>query len=348
MKNQKIIVGGIAIILVVVLAIAWPSISGMFESKDASWPKKDITVVVPFNPGGGTDLTSRAVADEMSKSLGKNISVVNTPGASGSVGTISVANSPHDGYNILANGFMSFVSYPVMGYTETTHRDWHIWIATFAPNVIATQPDSEFKDINELIDGLKSNPGSVSFGTAGIGTGGHIASEVLKSSLGIDYKHVPYQGGNPAIVAALSGEVNVVPQLSMEMVDMLRSGKLKGLAALTDKTLEIEGADPIPSITEAFPELKNIVPLGEAFGFAVPNDTPENIVQKIDEAFKKAMESDSVKNLATEKGVQLLGYSGAQAQEYVEKLASVVDWALYDGGVAKISPEKFNIERPGK
>jgi len=348
MKNQKAIVWAIAAVVIIGLAIAWPSISDVFKGKEANWPSKDITVVVPFNPGGGTDLTSRAVADEMSKALGKNISVVNTPGASGSVGTLSVANAPHDGYTILANGFMSFVSYPVMGYAETTYRDWHIWIATFSPNVIAVKPDSKYQDIASLVKGFKENPGSVSVGTAGVGTGGHIASEVLKSALGIDYKHVPYQGGNPAIVAALSGEVEVVPQLSMEMVDMLRGGKLKGLAALTDKPLNIEGADPVPSITEAFPELASIVPLGEAFGFAVPKDTPDSVVQKIDEAFKKAMASDSVKKLATEKGVELLGYSGEESQKYVEKLASTVDWALFDGGVAKISPEKFDIKRPAK
>ena len=125
-------------------------------------------------------------------------------------------------------------------------------------------------DINELVKDLKDNPGNVSVGTAGIGTGGHIGIEVLKSALGFDYKHVPYEGGNPAILAALSGEVDLVPQLSMEMVDMFRGGKLKGLAALTEKPFEIEGADPIPSIAELIPELKSIVPLGEAFGIAVP------------------------------------------------------------------------------
>lgn len=348
MKNKNGILLGVAAVVIIGLVLAWPKISDLFGGSDENWPTKDITVVVPFNPGGGTDLTTRAVVDEMSKELGKNITVVNTPGASGSVGTQNVLNSKHDGYTILANGFMSFVSYPVMGYTEKTHRDWHLWIATFSPNVIAVRPDSQFSDVNELIKGFKDHPGSVSVGTAGVGTGGHIASEVLKSALGIDYKHVPYQGGNPAIVAALSGEVEVVPQLSMEMVDMLRGDKLKGLAALTDKPLNISGADPIPSIAELVPEMKSIVPLGEAFGLAVPKDTPEAVVKKIDEAFKKAMNSESMKKLADEKGVELLALSGDEAQQYVEKLASTVDWALYDGGVAKISPEQFNIQKPAK
>ena len=349
MKNKKGIVWGIVIALVVVVALAWPKFSDKFQAEPKSnWPEKDITMVVPFNPGGGTDLTTRALADEMSKHLGKNISVVNTPGASGSVGTLSVQNAKHDGYTMLGNGFMAFVSYPVMGYTEQTHRDWNIWIATLSPNVIAVKEDSKYKDVDSLIKGLKDNPGAVSVGTAGIGTGGHIASEVLKSSLGFDYKHVPYQGGNPAILATLSGEVDFAPQLSMEMVDMLRGKKLKGLAALTDKPLEIDGADPIPAITDTHPELKSIVPLGETFGIAVPKDTPKDVVKKIDEAFKKAIESETMKKFAKEKGVEVLGYSGDEAQEFVEKLASTVDWALYDGGVAKISPEKFDIAKPKK
>ncbi|MFD0677847.1 MULTISPECIES: Bug family tripartite tricarboxylate transporter substrate binding protein [unclassified Paenibacillus] len=346
--NQKAVVWGIAAVVVVGLAIAWPKVSSVFKASEANWPAKDITIVVPYNPGGGTDLTTRAVADEMGKALGKNISVVNTPGASGSVGTLNVQNAPHDGYTIMGNGFMSFVSYPVMGYTEKTHRDWHMWIAAFSPNVISVKADSKYKDVKELIKGIKDNPGSVSFGTAGIGTGGHIASEVLKSSLGFNYKHVPYQGGNPAIIAAIAGEVDAVPQLSMEMVDMFRGKKLKGLAALTDKPLVIEGADPIPSIAELVPEMKPSVPLGEAFGIAVPKDTPEAVVKKIDEAFKKAIASESIKKFAKEKGVEILGYSGDESQKYVEKLASTVDWALFDGGVAKISPEKFNIKKPAK
>lgn len=348
MKNSKGLMWGAAVAAVIILAIAWPKIASVFQSETVNWPEKDITMVVPYNPGGGTDLTTRAVADEMSKVLGKNISVVNTPGASGSVGTMNVWNDAHDGYTMLGNGFMAFVSYPVMGYTEETHRDWHIWLATLSPNVIAVNENSKYNDINDLIKDLKDNPGDVSVGTAGIGTGGHIGIEVLKSQLGFEYKHVPYEGGNPAILAALSGEVDLVPQLSMEMVDMFRGGKLKPLAALTEKSMEIEGADPIPSIVEFIPELESIVPLGEAFGIAVPKDTPESVVKKIDEAFKKAMESESLKKFATDKGIEILSYSGDDAQDFVEKLASTVNWALYDGGVAKISPEEFNIARPEK
>ena len=348
MKNSKGIMWGIAVAVIIILAIAWPKISSLFQTDEGNWPEKDITMVVPFNPGGGTDLTTRAVADEMSKALGKNISVVNTPGASGSVGTMNVWNATHDGYTMLGNGFMAFVSYPVMGYSEQTHRDWNIWIATLSPNVIAVNEKSKYNDINELVKDLKDNPGSISVGTAGIGTGGHIGIEVLKSNLGFDYKHVPYEGGNPAILAALSGEVDFVPQLSMEMVDMFRGGKLKGLAALTEKPLEIEGADTIPSIAELIPELKSIVPLGEAFGIAVPKDTPVSVVKKIDEAFKTAMKSEALKQFASEKGVEILSYSGDEAQDFVDKLASTVNWALYDGGVGKISPEEFDIARPEK
>ena len=339
---------GSAIALIVILALAWPKISGLFQASEANWPEKDITMVVPYNPGGGTDLTTRAVADEMSKVLGKNISVVNTPGASGSVGTLGVWNAPHDGYTMLGNGFMAFVSYPVMGYSKQTHRDWNIWLATLSPNVIAVNENSKYNDITELVQDLKDNPGNVSVGTAGIGTGGHIGIEVLKSQLSFDYKHVPYEGGNPAILAALSGEVDLVPQLSMEMVDMFRGGKLKALAALTENPMEIEGAEPIPSIATLIPELESIVPLGEAFGIAVPKDTPESVVKKIDAAFKQAMESETLKNFATEKGIEILSYSGDEAQDFVEKLASTVNWALYDGGVAKISPEEFGIARPEK
>ncbi|SHJ98779.1 tripartite tricarboxylate transporter substrate binding protein [Paramaledivibacter caminithermalis] len=351
---KRVIILGLCLILVLGLAVGCsqkPTASVEPEKKsdkeeakaEVDWPTKDIKIIVPWNPGGGTDLTTRTIADEMSKALDATIMVVNTPGASGSIGTQEVLNSPHDGYTIAANGMMPFVSYSVMGYLKNTYRDWHVWLATFSPNVIAVNKDSQYKDMKTLVDAFKN--GEVSVGTAGPGTGGHIGIEVVRSSLDFDYNHVPYGGGNPAIVAALSGEVDVTPQLSMEMIDMLRSGDLKGLAALTEGPLQISEEIAIPSLADVIPEAAKAVPMGESFGIAVPKDTPKEVVDKIDEAFKKAIESEAVKKFAEEKGVVVLGYSGDKAQKFLDKLASVVCWTLYDAGNAKISPEKFDIPR---
>ena len=317
----------------------------------AKWPTQDISIVVPYPPGGGTDLTTRALAEEMGKALKTNISVINQPGASGSVGTLAVWNKPHNGYTISANGILAFTSYPVRGFNEGAYKDqkdWHIWIATYSPNAIVTKggPDAKYKTMTDLLAALKAKPGEITFGTAGVGSGGHMGAEVLKLGTKIPYKHISYQGGAPAIVGGLSGEVDIVPQLLMEMVDHIRAGKMNALAVLMDQPFKLSGAPDIPAITDSVPGVKPYLPMGESFGIMVPKDTPANAVKAIDDAFKIAVQSETVKKFAAEKGSVVLALSGEEAQAHVAKLSSIVSWTLFDGGAAKISPDKLGIPKP--
>jgi tripartite-type tricarboxylate transporter receptor subunit TctC len=313
----------------------------------AKWPTQDISVVVPYPPGGGTDLTTRALAEEMGRALKTTISVINQPGASGSIGTIAVWNKPHNGYTIAANGLLAFSSYPVMGYTENTYKDWNIWIATYSPNAIVTKggADAKYKSMNDLLAALKAKPGEITFGTAGVGSGGYMGAEVLKMGTKLPYKHISYQGGAPAIIGGLSGEVDIVPQLLMEMVDHIRAGKMNALAVLMDQPFKLSGAADIPAITASVPDIKPYLPMGESFGIMVPKDTPANVVQAIDDAFKIAVNSETMKKFAAEKGSVVLALSGDAAQAHVAKLSSIVSWTLFDGGTAKISPEKFGFPK---
>ena len=319
---------------------------GFVANPASDYPRGPVTVVVPYSAGGGTDLTARVLVNEMAKELGVNIAVVNTPGANGSVGTKSAWSAKHDGYTLLGAGMMPFTSYQVMGYMDQGHKDWVVWTAAFSPNVLAVRAESPYKDAKALIDAFKAKPGAITAGTAGVGSGGHMGIEVVRRAAKIEYKHVPYQGGNPAIIATLGGEVDFTPQLSMEMTDMFRAGKLLPLAALSDKALEIDGVKPIPSLGDQLPELKKNLPMGEFFGIAVPKDVPPAAIKKIDAAFKKAVQSESVKKFAKDKGIMLVGLGTEESQKNLDKLASVVCWTLYDTKTAKISPEKFNIAKP--
>jgi tripartite-type tricarboxylate transporter receptor subunit TctC len=327
------------------LALTLP-LAGTAQAQ-AKWPAQDISVVVPYPPGGGTDLTTRALAEEMGKALKTTISVINQPGAAGSIGTIGVWNKPHNGYTIAANGLLAFSSYAVMGYTENTYKDWNIWVATYSPNAIVTKggADAKYKSMNDLLAALKAKPGEITFGTAGVGSGGYMGAEVLKMGTKLAYKHISYQGGAPAIIGGLSGEVDIVPQLLMEMVDHIRAGKMNALAVLMDQPFKLSGAADIPAITASVPDIKPYLPMGESFGIMVPKDTPANVVQAIDDAFKIAVNSDTMKKFAAEKGSVVLALSGEAAQAHVAKLSSIVSWTLFDGGTAKISPEKFGFPK---
>lgn len=315
-------------------------------SDAASYPERDISVTVPFNAGGSTDLTARTVGEAMGEHFGNEVVVTNTPGAAGSVGTQSVLNATHDGYTLLANGMLAFTSMPVMGTLDTMPADWDIWLATFTPNVIAVPADSPYETIEDLVQAMEENPGEISAGTAGPGSAGHIAAELIATAADVEYRHVPYEGGNPAILATLGGEVDFAPQLLVEMQDMLIAGDLRGLATLSDTEVTLEGGVTIPTLADALPEIADVLPMGETTGLAVPEGLDEEILTQIDEGFAAAMEDQDFLDFSAENGMEPVGIGRADSAERVADLQSVVAWTLYDAGVADNNPEDFDIPRP--
>lgn len=131
----------------------------------------------------------------------------------------------------------------------------------------------------------------------------------------------------------------------MEMVDHIRAGKMTALSVLMDQPFKLSGAADIPGVATSVPDIKPYLPMGESFGIMVPKDTPPHVVKAIDDAFKVAVKSDVVKKFADQKGSVVLALSGDAAQAHVAKLSSIVSWTLFDGGTAKVSPEKFGIPR---
>ena len=309
----------------------------------ADWkPTKPVTVIVPWPAGGSTDLTVRILASEMEKVLGQRIAVVNTPGASGSIGMKNAYDAPRDGYTWSSNSDTSLVNYPVLDLMKTTHREWIHWYALFSPSIISVTADYPAKDPPDLVRIMKEKPGQVAVASAGVGSSGHTALEVFKSVTGAAVRHVPYAGGNPAVVATVSGESNVVMQLSMEQADMIRAKKLKPLANTSNRPLNVSGYGEVAPITKSYPAF----PLtGSHFGIMVPKDIPKEVVETIGKAFDAAARSDALKKFADEKVVFLVNLKEAEALDMADQTASITTWVLYDNGAAKISPAQFNIPR---
>lgn len=314
---------------------------------EANYPTKGITLVVPWNAGGSSDLIGRLLAADMEQTLGVKISVVNTPGATGTIGMNDVILAPHDGYTLIANA--TPYSHGVLGLADWTPYDWDFLAAYYVPGIIAVNKDSAYKTFDDLYNALKDKPGEVTGGTAGVGSTGYVNMEVLKSVDPVfgNYKHIAYTGGAAAVTATLAGEVAFTPQLSNEMIDLLRSGDLVALAALTKDDLVFEGLDyTIPSIKNFLPEVEKVLPLGDAFGLMFPADIPENAKQVLEAAYLKATETEPAKNFANEKGVILEALNMADSNALRDATASMVTWILYDNGAAEKSPEEFNIPRP--
>lgn len=310
----------------------------------ADWkPTKPITAIVPWPAGGATDLTVRILASEMEKVLGQRISVVNTPGATGAIGMKNAYDAPRDGYTWSANSDTSLVNYPVLDLMKTTHRDWVQWYALFTPCIVSTTADYPAKDLADLVKMMKEKSGQVPVASAGVGSSGHTALEVFKSVTGVTVRHVPYAGGNPAVVATVSGESNVVMQLSMEQADMIRARKLKPLANLSDRTLNISGYGEIPPITKWY---SNFPLTGSHFGIMIPKGVPPEVVTEVSKAFDVAANSAALKKFSEEKAVFLVNVKEAEAMTLADQTASITTWTLFDNGAAKISPSQFNIPRP--
>jgi tripartite-type tricarboxylate transporter receptor subunit TctC len=320
-----------------VLALVFPAAAGEWK------PTKPITAIVPWPAGGATDLTVRILASEMEKVLGQRISVVNTPGASGAIGMQNAYDAPKDGYTWTGNADVSIVNYPVLDLMKITHRDWIHWYALMTPNIIATTADYPAKDVADLVRIMKEKPGQVAVASAGVGSSGHLALEVFKSATGAVPRHVPYAGGNPAVIATISGESNVVMQLSMEEADMIRAKKLKPLANSSNRPLVISGYGEVPPITKWFPNFPSI---GSHFGIMTAKGTPPEVAAAISKAFDVAAKSEALKKFADEKAVFLVNLKEGEAMTMLEQAASVITWTLFDNGAAKISPAQFNIAKP--
>lgn len=309
------------------------------------WPNKNINLTVPYNAGGTTDLTARGLANGMGKVLGVTVNVVNTPGAGGSAGSLNVQNARLDGYSMLANGMLAFCTMPVNGYTDKTFRDWDVWLATYAPNAIIVPENSPYNTITDLVEAMRANPGKITAGTAGIGTGGHFGAEVLSAAAGAKYKHITYPGGAAAVTATLSGEVDFCPQLLAEFKDLIIAGKVKALACLSEEDVEVAPGKVIPSLAKAYPEAAKMLPMGEVTGILVPKGLDEAVLKKIDAAFESAVKEKDFLDFSASKSFIVEPMGRKASQEFLEKFAARASYILFDAGASTIDPATFGLKR---
>ena len=331
--------------LSILLVLALVSTAVFAQGGQESYPNKNINMTVPYGAGGTTDLTARALANAMGKDLGVTINIVNTAGAGGSAGTLNVQNAKVDGYSLLANGMLAFVTMPINGYTDKTFREWDAWIATYAPNVIVVPKNSPYNTITDLIEAMRANPGQITAGTAGIGSGGHFGAEIIKEVAGVDYKHITYAGGGPAFTATLSGEVDFCPQLLAEYKDAIISGDVKALCTLSDEPITIAEGVTIPSIKEFYPEIAPLLPMGEVTGILIPKGLDEAALEKLDHAFEVAVQDQAFLDFCESRSFEVTPVGRADSQAYLEEFASKCCYILYDAGAAPIDPAEFGIER---
>jgi tripartite-type tricarboxylate transporter receptor subunit TctC len=311
----------------------------------AQWqPNKPITIIVPWAPGGSTDQVTRVTAAELEKALNQKIVILNQPGASGSVGTKNAMDAPKDGYTWTAGAAKDLGTYKVLGMVDTSARDWNMYLNVAHIAVVGVNADAPYKTMTELLEAMKAKPGSVSVATAGVNSSGHSAIEAIARGAGVTYKHVTYDGGNPAVVATVSGETQVTTQLAAEQTDMIRAKKIRPLAVVGDKALEIEGFGSVPPLSQFIPGFKDPI---NYFGIFVPKGVPAEVTATLDKAWATQMaNNETLKKYAQARGALFAPMAGETAQAAVFPAIQSYAWTQQAAGKAKVSPDTVGIAKP--
>lgn len=285
---------------------------------DDSWPAKPISMIIPFPPGGVATVVGRPIADGMAKNLEKPIIMENKPGAGGGIGNAFVAKAKPDGYNVL------FAMSSVSTIPETdriagkpasysTNQLRPIGRITSDPLVIVVKNDAPWKTMNEFIADAKKNPGKYNFSSSGNYGTMQLPMEMLKTNQNIFVVHIPYGGAGPAVLAVLSGEVDIVASGPSTVVQNVKAGKLRALAHTGSGRMAA-----LPDVP-ALKELGIPVEYNQWTGIFVPKNTPEPIVKKYRDALRVAVNDNSIRSIIGNAGSPIDYLDEPEFQEFWDK-----------------------------
>lgn len=308
----------------------------------AQWkPTKPVTIIVPWAAGGATDQVTRLAASELEAGLGEKIVVVNQPGGAGSIGTKAAMDAAKDGYTWTAGAAKQLGTYPVLGMIQSKVDDFHLFLAVTNVSIVSVNPSSPYQTFPQLLDAMKTKLVSVS--TAGNSSSGHFAMEAIAKATGAKYRHVTYDGGNPAVVSTVSGETEVTTQLAPEQAEMIKGKRLRPLAVVADQPLTIEGFGTIPPITQF---VKDFPKVTTGFGIFIPKGVPPEVVATVEKLWaERVAKSDKLRKYAADKGALFTPLVGKEAYDAVWPTVVTDAYLLQDAGLAKVSPESLGIKR---
>jgi len=294
------------------------------------YPSRPIRLIVTFPPGGTVDITARIVQPKLSESLGQTVVIENRGGAGGAVGTEAAAKSAPDGYTFLytlsshtINPFLYKLSYDV-------ERDFApVSLLVSVPQLIAANPNAPAKTLRELVAAAKERPGFYTYASAGSGTPGHIAAELLKRRAGIDMVHVPYKGGGPALADTIAGQVPFLFLTAPAGLPSVRSGRLRALAVTTRK--RTASAPDIPTVAEELnlPDYE----VDSWCAMFAPAKTPAAIVARMQKDIARVVHLPEVKQKLIEQGADPVGSSSEELERVVK--SELKSWAavIRDAGI---------------
>jgi len=278
-----------------------------------TWPSKPIKLVVPYPPGGSTDVTARVIADGLRPLLGQSVVIDNRPGAGGNIGAEAVAKSAPDGYTFLmatSTHVTNMSLYKNLPY-DFVQDMAPVAQTAFIPNVLVVRADLPVGNLAEFIDHVKSGKVPVNYGTAGNGSSQHLSSALFNSMVQGKMVHVPYKGGAPATADLLAGQIQCYFGPLVEVLPHIRGGKVKALGITTKKRSPL--LPDVPAIGEVLPGYE--VALWN--GILAPAKTPADIVSSLNEAIVKVLNQPEVKARLAEQGSEPVGNTPAEFRQFI-------------------------------
>jgi tripartite-type tricarboxylate transporter receptor subunit TctC len=300
---------------IILAALSAMAVLGAAAPVQAEYPAKIIKIVVPFSSGGGTDTIARTLAQEISSDLGKPVIIENKPGAGTVIGTQTVATSEPDGYTLLLASFAHAVNPSLNSKLPfDPHKDFAaVSLIARSLNIVVVNPASKIKSIPDLIAEAKANPGKLNYGTFGTGTSAHLAGELFKAMANVNLTTVAYRGAAPAITDLLGGQIDVIFTTVASAASLVGGGQLRALAVTT--------AERSP----AFPDLPTVAEAGlpgyaaeSWYGLYAPAKTPGPIIERLNKAVARAIQSAAFKRLESNEGLIMVGGSPEKLDRYVQ------------------------------
>ncbi|THJ34592.1 tripartite tricarboxylate transporter substrate binding protein [Lampropedia aestuarii] len=299
-----------------------------------SWPTKPVRMIVPFPPGGGTDILARLVSAKLSEAHGWNIVADNRPGVGGTLGITEAARATPDGYNFVFGQkdnlvigpwlYKNLTWNPVKDFAPVAH-------VAYSPVLIATSADSPYQTLADVVAAAKKAPDSITYGSPGNGTSIHLAATILEKEAGIKLVHVPYKGSNPAMLDVIAGNVQLLSSSVPSALGQIKAGKLRPLA-VTSATRSSSLPD-VPTVQELGIEGIGEFDVATWYGVMAPAGTPEDVVNSVNAAVNTLLTDEAVRSAMQAQGAEPLAMGVAEFGEFLNKDYTAWESVVKDSGV---------------
>ncbi len=299
-------------------AIAQPAAGA--NQPSAAYPIKPIRLVVPFTPGGSTDILARAIGVDLTKAWGQPVIIDNVPGAGGSIGADRVAKSGADGYTLLMGHIGTLAVnpslYPALPYNPVKDFAPVAWVAR-VPNVLVVHPSVKAASVRELVALAKARPGQLNYGSGGNGSAANLATEYFKLQTGTSLLHIPYKGTAPAVTDLVGGQIQVLFTGAPAVLPFIKSGQLRALAVSSPK--RVDALPDLPTVAEGgYKDFE----ADQWYGVVAPAGTPREIVMKLNAQINQSLNSPELRTrLASEGAIATPATPEAYGQLIMREIA---------------------------